>query len=796
MKLSDYPVPTNNNGFGWHWFPALADVAPLDKTVALLQRMQGTGAKWVKLITSPGGDIGWERGNINSGACEMTFCAALDLNMGVVVRLFNSWQPPYLTGAVKANLLHLCHLAGDKQFYVECGNEIDAEAAGPIDRVTAEAIVNSICDFIDWCREATNGQIIPVWPSFGYGGQGYNWFQIAHDLGQGACLDRCAVAVHNYASANRLFEPYDPVYIAGTPISQSEYDVYPWRFGVNVPGENPRPLSDINAKRADNANKRAQLHTDQEIMAEFASGWYTYKWAMLQLNALGHTETPLMLTETGTRVGEMVDWEPRVDPLLHQQRTLDMISDIRQQPRIIMSSFWLFIGKMFVPIQPTWEDQCCISPTWDRKYNTTMPAGEYAQIKTPGQLPIIDELEAHPVTEGKDMTSKLGFHIQDYSTPVADAITTVQPSTVKVMGNALNPGVIQDIRQRSPHSLIIGRFWQGQQPYDNPSQQAINLADGIESTDCGSLVDYWESYNEVANNLLNPTQVDLLDQFFLAFQQVIRARWQKKTVIICSPCGNLGWPGEPSPLDFQRSLADADTLVSFHGYGWHYSPADDRVAYLFRPFTLMAQVLDKYPDKKFIFTEMGCTRMAVRGYPNDWGWSYNSADLNGPYSRTEYKQVLRDILTEANKYPSLLGVNIFETGAAGDWVARGFESISEVKEVAMEAILPPIYEVPIRVLIDGTVQTMELENYLTAVVPAEMPALWPMEALKAQAVAARTYALWRIEHPAGATFDLYADARDQVYNPSMIHPNSTAAVQATQGLYVEPQPTRYISKCG
>jgi hypothetical protein len=397
LKLSDFPVPAGNNGFGWHGPPALADVAPLDKTVALLKRMQGTGAKWVKLITSPGGDIGWERGATNTGACELTFCAALDLGMGVAVRIFNSWAPSYITPAIRANLAHLLHLAQGKPFYVECANEIDAEATHYIDDDIAEAIVSSICDFIDACWEIGGGQIIPVWPAFGYGKRTRNWFQIAHDLGRGDCLNRCAVAVHNYASANRLFEPWDPDYIAGTPLSQVEYDACPWRFGIGVVGENPRPLAAINTKRRDNA-----AHISA---SEFASGWYTYRWCLQQLDALGHADTPLMLTETGTRVGEMVDWEPRIDPLLHQERTRGMIADIRQQPRLLMSAFWLFIGKMFAPTQPTWEDQCCISPIWDRRYNATMPAGEYAQIKTPGQLPIIDDLEANPVPAGKETTT-------------------------------------------------------------------------------------------------------------------------------------------------------------------------------------------------------------------------------------------------------------------------------------------------------------------------------------------------------------------------------------------------------
>ncbi len=51
---------------------------------------------------------------------------------------------------------------------------------------------------------------------------------------------------------------------------------------------------------------------------------------------------------------------------------------------------------------------------------------------------------------------------------------------------------------------------------------------------------------------------------------------------------------------------------------------------------------------------------------------------------------------------------------------------------------------PLRLLkLDGTVEEMTMEDYLWGVVAAEMPASFQMEALKAQAVAARTYCLYQ-----------------------------------------------------
>ncbi len=60
------------------------------------------------------------------------------------------------------------------------------------------------------------------------------------------------------------------------------------------------------------------------------------------------------------------------------------------------------------------------------------------------------------------------------------------------------------------------------------------------------------------------------------------------------------------------------------------------------------------------------------------------------------------------------------------------------------------------------VNELPLEDYLRGAVPAEMPSTYPAEALKAQAIAARSYAAYRLR-PGVGTFDVYDDTRSQVY---------------------------------
>ncbi|HEX2413138.1 MAG TPA: SpoIID/LytB domain-containing protein [Solirubrobacteraceae bacterium] len=81
------------------------------------------------------------------------------------------------------------------------------------------------------------------------------------------------------------------------------------------------------------------------------------------------------------------------------------------------------------------------------------------------------------------------------------------------------------------------------------------------------------------------------------------------------------------------------------------------------------------------------------------------------------------------------------------------------------------------------VNSVGLEQYLYGVVPAEMPASWPSEALKAQAIVARSYAL--TSRAPGLAYDVYADVRSQVYRGVTGEIMSTTeAVRATKGRVV------------
>lgn len=64
---------------------------------------------------------------------------------------------------------------------------------------------------------------------------------------------------------------------------------------------------------------------------------------------------------------------------------------------------------------------------------------------------------------------------------------------------------------------------------------------------------------------------------------------------------------------------------------------------------------------------------------------------------------------------------------------------------------------------NGNIETMNIEDYLIGVVSSEVPVSFEIEAIKAQAVAARTYAMKQIENSKSRDYDVTDDVMTQVY---------------------------------
>jgi stage II sporulation protein D len=82
----------------------------------------------------------------------------------------------------------------------------------------------------------------------------------------------------------------------------------------------------------------------------------------------------------------------------------------------------------------------------------------------------------------------------------------------------------------------------------------------------------------------------------------------------------------------------------------------------------------------------------------------------------------------------------------------------------------------------AVINEVALEEYLYGVLPMEVDPRWPEEALKAQAVAARTLAVYSLRRYAAEGYDVRATTDTQVYGGAGVEdPRTSAAVEATRG---------------
>lgn len=203
---------------------------------------------------------------------------------------------------------------------------------------------------------------------------------------------------------------------------------------------------------------------------------------------------------------------------------------------------------------------------------------------------------------------------------------------------------------------------------------------------------------------------------------------------------------------------------------------------------------------------LGLSQWGAYGYAKH-GWTYDRI-LGHYYTGTALGQAtvstIRVLLTETKQTTLASSTAWTVTDATGAKVALDPGTVVLKPKLALAGhadVRPPLtfaaaqpiavgghpFRGRLVVASDGKVvrlvDVLGLEAYLKGVVPQEMPSAWPPEALKAQAVAARSYALANVHK--GQPFDVYGDTRDQVYGGvDAESANASAAVDATRGQVV------------
>lgn len=139
--------------------------------------------------------------------------------------------------------------------------------------------------------------------------------------------------------------------------------------------------------------------------------------------------------------------------------------------------------------------------------------------------------------------------------------------------------------------------------------------------------------------------------------------------------------------------------------------------------------------------------------------------------------------TWALKVTSATGAVLASKTVSGDVDVRPING-SGVLKLVSKATTSNVYRGFLRLHLTtraSVINHIPLDRYLRGVVPLEMPSTWPAEALKAQAIAARSYALYH-RHPTTGVFDVYDDTRSQVYRGKRAETGAgNTAVTATAG---------------
>jgi SpoIID/LytB domain protein len=138
--------------------------------------------------------------------------------------------------------------------------------------------------------------------------------------------------------------------------------------------------------------------------------------------------------------------------------------------------------------------------------------------------------------------------------------------------------------------------------------------------------------------------------------------------------------------------------------------------------------------------------------------------------------------TWALKVVTATGATLHRATVTGDVYMRPVNS-NTLLQLISKATTTNIYRGVMQVHLTKTgmvINHLALDRYLRGVVPLEMPSSWPVEALKTQAIAARSYALAHLRPT--LAYDVYDDTRSQVYRGQKAETAAgNAAIAATAG---------------
>ena len=121
--------------------------------------------------------------------------------------------------------------------------------------------------------------------------------------------------------------------------------------------------------------------------------------------------------------------------------------------------------------------------------------------------------------------TKLGLHANRTSPHLVSFVRDAKPRIVKFLDHDL--GTVKACREASPNTILIGRFFTGDQRYDQPRQNAQTLVDKILTVAdrFRGLYEAWESYNELEQQ--NADEAKRFSEFHVHFGELMHRQGLK-----------------------------------------------------------------------------------------------------------------------------------------------------------------------------------------------------------------------------------------------------------------------------
>ncbi|MGQ9517326.1 MAG: carboxypeptidase regulatory-like domain-containing protein, partial [Anaerolineae bacterium] len=366
MKLSQYPRPKGDNGWGIHWSPSTVHPTgdALSPWIDELLRMH---IKWVKVLDDGDGS-------------SVELCRRLvRYDIMPIVRIYRPQPNPGRLSHREEEAIR--RLVDVGVVYFETNNEPDVPAEWQHERLPPDWMSIVADQFIHDADRVLALGGLPGLPALSVGSKA-NLIELVVRKGRADIFARGAwIAVHNYTLNHPLEYPDDPVHQKGAPLTRQEYE----RYGEWAWDGQPRQL--INIWRRQGKRPGSTIEGDSDC-------WRCFELAdLMAREALGYS-VPVIGTEGGAVIGWRDDRRyPRVTPEIHKEWTvqINQFMHTRAPAYFFTTCHWLLANFRLGHHVMGWESQAGFSDWWESAFGIRdhLPAVDALRQMSGGERPFV-----------------------------------------------------------------------------------------------------------------------------------------------------------------------------------------------------------------------------------------------------------------------------------------------------------------------------------------------------------------------------------------------------------------------